>query len=173
MIKYIIFDWGNTLGIKGARKNELWRQRPCKRLLRQLYLNPGVEELLEHLKRKGYGMGIITNSLLTTAENIHFLQALGLDHYFTIVLSSGDPSICKKACPEIFNLVMQNLNVKPHECVYIGDNYKKDIIGSKRVGMHAVYVTNNRVNPYIFVSKKNRALEDLQINNVKDLINYF
>lgn len=170
-IKYIFFDWGNTLGTKGARKNNMWRTNRNIEELRKFYLKPGTLEILHYLKGKNYILGIITNSSLNTFENMLFLESLGLLPYFSYVISSSDKGICRKDCPEIFRMALNYFRAKPNEAVYVGDNYKKDIIGSKKVGMKSIYVSNSR-HPYFLVSPKNKAIEDGKIKEIIELTKF-
>ena len=39
---------------------------------------------------------------------------------------------------EIFNLAMQKANVSPQACIYVGDNYYDDAVGSRKVGMQTL-----------------------------------
>ncbi|MCP4047544.1 MAG: HAD family hydrolase, partial [Gammaproteobacteria bacterium] len=43
-----------------------------------------------------------------------------------------------KPNPEIFNLAMQKANVEPQACIYVGDNYYDDAVGSSEAGMRAL-----------------------------------
>ena len=44
--KYIFFDWGNTLGKKGARKNNMWKTNRDSQTLRHIYLIDGAIDVL-------------------------------------------------------------------------------------------------------------------------------
>lgn len=164
MIKFIFFDWGDTLGIKKARStHKLWKVSKNKDNLKSIYLKSGVEGLLEYLKQKGYILGIITNSKFNSEENVNFLKTLGILHYFSTVVSSKD--VCKKGCKKFFEIAMHNVNALPENSVYIGNNYKKDILGSQNVGMYSIYVnkkSNSKLN-------YNRILKVDDINELKNI----
>lgn len=167
-IKYIFFDWGNTLGKKGARKNNMWKTNKDIQILRLYYLKYGAIDVLEHLYQKGYKLGIITNSRMNSYENLNFLEALGISHYFSYVKSSKDPNICKKGCPDIFLGALRFCKIQPWEAIFVGDNYRKDILGSNKVGMKSVYINDSRF-PYLFVLPKNKRKEDLKIKSIIEL----
>lgn len=165
MIKHIFFDWGDTLGIKKVRStNKLWKVSKNKDVLKSIYLKSGVEELLEYLKQKGYILGIITNSKFNSEENVNFLKTLGILHYFSTVVSSKD--VCKKGCKKIFETAMHNVNALPENSVYIGNNYKKDILGSKNVGMYSIYISGKSKNS---IFSPNKILTVSDINELKNI----
>ena len=83
---------------------------------------PHSVELLKELKKCGYIVGVITS---------------GLRPYCDIVTVSGDVGV-HKPDPELFRIVAKRLNLKPEECVYVGDHPINDIKGALDAGMKAI-----------------------------------
>lgn len=80
---------------------------------------PGVEEILEHFKKKGYPMAVASAS---TIDNVkHNLQISGLADYFDVVMG-GDLVENSKPHPEIFITAAQKLGLKPEETIAIEDS---------------------------------------------------
>lgn len=122
----------------------------------------GVAELLAVLKRKSYGLGIISNWDCTARDN---LRAAGLIDYFDHIIISCEVN-CNKPDPAIFNLAMQSAGVLPRECIYIGDNYYDDAVGSRQIGMPALII--NR-----FGSLGVEEIKDCPvISNITDILKY-
>jgi HAD superfamily hydrolase (TIGR01509 family) len=91
---------------------------------------PGTVETLEILSKE-YPLAAITNG---NAD----LMAMPLGQYFQFSLQSQDfPK--PKPDPAMFEEAMKRLNVEPHQCLHIGDDIEHDVIGSKRLGMKAVW----------------------------------
>jgi FMN phosphatase YigB (HAD superfamily) len=61
---------------------------------------------------------------------------------------------------------MNNAGVKPEECLFVGDNYYDDILGSRKVKMQSILI-----NPY-----DNKGIEELTnidtISNISKLPQY-
>ena len=47
---------------------------------------------------------------------------------------------CKKPDPRIFQLACDELGVAPGDCWFVGDHPENDILGARRLGMHAVWI---------------------------------
>ena len=91
---------------------------------------PGTAETLEVLSKE-YPLAAITNG---NAD----LMAMPLGQYFQFSLQSQHfPK--PKPDPIMFEEALKRLNVKPHECLHIGDDIEHDVIGAKRLGMRAVW----------------------------------
>lgn len=46
----------------------------------------------------------------------------------------------RKPNPKLFELPLKRFNIQPSEAIYIGDNYKNDIIPCMRLGLHTVLI---------------------------------
>ncbi|MFD0589147.1 HAD family hydrolase [Paenibacillus sp. GCM10027627] len=103
---------------------------------------PFTGAVLEQLKRRAIGVGLISNwdasarSVLAEGELLHYF-----DH---IVISSEIGA--EKPTKEIFQRALQLAGRSAKECLYVGDNYYDDVLGSAGVGMEAVLI--NRFGTY-------------------------
>lgn len=100
-------------------------------------LFPQSMEILSELRRRGYMLGIITNGSIQMQRGK--LIASGLAACVDVALISAEERV-RKPEPEIFQRAADRLGMHPNECVFIGDNPERDVIGAKRVGMTAVWV---------------------------------
>ncbi|MBW7453760.1 HAD family hydrolase [Paenibacillus sepulcri] len=96
---------------------------------------PGLHEMLETLKERGYKLGIITNGRDFYQRNK--ITALGLSDYFTDIITSGAVNI-KKPDLAIFQMALKNLKSSSKRTVFIGDSLKADIIPAKELGMFTI-----------------------------------
>ncbi|MGN0993509.1 MAG: HAD family hydrolase [Butyricicoccus sp.] len=95
-------------------------------------LRPGVKEMLDGLKARGYHIGVISNNAsLYNVFNV--LEAYGIRDYMEDVTVSSVTGY-RKPHPEIFRISMRQMRCKPENCVYMGDTVSRDIIGAKRAG---------------------------------------
>jgi len=96
----------------------------------------GVSDVLAALKQKSIGLGIISNWDCTARD---ILGAAKLSDYFDHIIISCEVD-CSKPDPAIFNLAMQRAGVNARDCIYVGDNYYDDAVGSQSVGMPALII---------------------------------
>ena len=95
-------------------------------------LRPGVKELLDGLKARGYHIGVISNNAsLYNVFNV--LEEYGIRDYMEDVTVSSVTGY-RKPHPEIFRISMRQMRCRPENCVYVGDTVSRDIIGAKRAG---------------------------------------
>jgi len=122
----------------------------------------GVIEVLTVLKRKSLGLGVISNWDCTARD---VLRAAGLSDYFDHIIISCEIN-CSKPDPAIFSLAMQKAAVRPRDCIYIGDNYYDDAVGSQQVGMPVLII--NR-----FGSLGAEEIKDCPvISDISEILNY-
>lgn len=105
-------------------------------MLDNMALSEGALELIKKLKKDGIKVGICTD--LTSHIQHRKLRKLGIAPYIDAFVSSEEAD-AEKPDKAIFNLILEKLNVKPNEAVYVGDSYKKDVLGADNVGMFPVW----------------------------------
>ena len=93
---------------------------------------------------KRFQTALITNGFLDV-QNAK-LKAIGLVNSFDYTVFGEEFGILKPD-PEIFRHTASLLSISPSECLYIGDSYKLDVIGSKNAGMLACWYNPNKVPP--------------------------
>ena len=100
---------------------------------------PKVEPLLADLKNSGLKLGVITD-YPTDGK----LSALGFDQYWDVAISADTMGHLKPE-PDTFLLASENLKISPEQIIYVGNEYKYDIIGAKRAGMKAAHLAQKPV----------------------------
>jgi putative hydrolase of the HAD superfamily len=99
---------------------------------------PYVRQVLEELKKEGLRLAVLSDF---PAEQK--LDYLGLKQYFEVFISSEDSNYLKPN-PEGFMLLAEKLKLKPDEILYIGNNYKYDIMGAVNAGLPAAFIGGRR-----------------------------
>lgn len=105
-------------------------------MLENMTLNEGVIELFELLKERDIKIGICTD--LTVHIQHRKIRKLGIDKYIDCIVSSEEVGR-EKPDPRMFELCLKKLNIQPEEVIYIGDSFKKDIIGAQNVGIKSFW----------------------------------
>lgn len=118
--------------------------------------------LLSYLKEHtNYKLAILTNG--NTETQMMKINQTGIRHYFDYVAVSEESGVWKPN-PKAFIYIANKLNLKPEECLYIGDVFYNDIIGAYHANMQYLLLNNDRKRTYgTFVPT---------INHLADLIEY-
>jgi len=93
---------------------------------------PGAEATLIELKKRGYRLGIISNTM-STLDIPRCLETFGWQDYFDVVIMSSFLKI-RKPSPKPFTEASRRLGIPPEQCAYVGNRISKDIVGCKRAG---------------------------------------
>lgn len=97
----------------------------------------GVAELLSELKGRGKGIYLLSNAQapFTRPE----IEMLCLTDYFDGIFLSSEHGQ-KKPSPAFFRKLLQKFQLKPAECVMIGNDEETDIVGAQRSGLSSLYI---------------------------------
>lgn len=95
---------------------------------------------LERLGRSGVQSLIVSNHVWRLPE---IIRALGVSSRFEGVLTSARIGV-RKPHPKIFEAAMHLAGTGPEETIYVGDSYKHDVLGARRVGMDAILIDRER-----------------------------
>lgn len=96
------------------------------------------KKVVEALSQRGYTLGIISN-VITSREIPDWLEEDGFARYFkAVVLSSVFGR--RKPDPAIYLEAARIAGVEPIRCVYVGDNLKRDVTGTRQAGFGMVII---------------------------------
>ena len=130
------------------------------------YMNPYVNslqiqktthDLMKTLVAK-YKLGLVTNFPYSPGA-YQVLDRFGLRPFFKAVVVSGEVG-WKKPSQYIFEIALSKLSTKPEEAIFVGDDYKADIVGAKNAGMRTIFLCKE---PF------NSKIADITINSLVDL----
>jgi putative hydrolase of the HAD superfamily len=97
---------------------------------------PYAIEVLTFLKSENYKIGLISDC----SNDIPLVwDDTPLAHMFDEVVFSCSVGL-KKPDPRIYELAIKRLDVKPENCIFIGDGGSRELTGAARVGMHPVLI---------------------------------
>ena len=97
---------------------------------------PFTDEVLYRLHERGIGTGLISNWDLGCRG---ILKDNGLLEQLDTVVISAEAGM-EKPDKRIFQLALEKSGRKAEECLYVGDNYYDDVVGSAKVGMKALLI---------------------------------
>lgn len=97
---------------------------------------PGAVEVMRTLKEKGFRIGIGTD--MTARIQFQKLTHLGLLPYVDFMVTSEETG-AEKPDPALFRRCVAKGECEACECIFVGDNLRKDYYGATGIGMHAVW----------------------------------
>jgi putative hydrolase of the HAD superfamily len=164
--KWMLPDYPTEkIGPLSGRLTRLWRDCDGRRVPRN-----DVSETVIELKRRGYILGIIANTI-TETEIPDYLEEYGLTEYFSTVVLSSKVGI-RKPNPEIYWEAARRVNVEPSQCVYVGDNPTRDVEGTHAAGYAMMILI---LEPDTLAKEPPTAeyKPDYTIKEIKDLLEIF
>ncbi len=100
----------------------------------RLSLYQDAEETITELKKKGILLGIITDGCSKVQHRkIDGLQIRGL--FDEVIVTDDYEQAAKPSTLPYCMILDRHPQLKPEECIYIGDNPNKDFMGAREVGM--------------------------------------
>jgi putative hydrolase of the HAD superfamily len=140
LIRAVFFDLGDTL----VAEEEVTGKHLWEVTLKKL---PYLDEVLKELKKKGYKLGIITNTVTSREEHVRMaLRKINVEKYFDVIVTSLDVGH-EKPDERIFMTALTALKVKSDEAVIVGNRISADIVGGNRMGMKTILFKWNRRYP--------------------------
>lgn len=144
-------DTDRTLGIRTfeevleqiLRDNQCWSKEKFETIVRKRiavkedlfqHLHPEIIPMLETLQEQGILVGLISNCY---SEEAKVIRGSVLFPYFDAVYLSCEQGV-RKPDTEIFRRCMDELQVKPEECIYVGDGGSRELETAAGLGMHTV-----------------------------------
>lgn len=154
--------------------NQLWRESRRKTVL------PDMAETLHELARRGYKLGLISNTT-SSVEGYQLLDEAGLRDKFSCIILSAEFGR-RKPYPLLFIEAARRAGLRPDECVYVGDRPSRDLIGARQsnyAGMVMINTegyTTDEYDPDDFDLEKDSHLEikpDYRIGRLSELLTIF
>jgi len=96
----------------------------------------GAIEVLSQLKSDGYKTGLVSNC---SAEPPVIWPYTSFAPFFDVTVFSSVAGI-QKPDPRIYLMALEQLNVQPEDCLYIGDGDSHELTGAAAVGIHPVLI---------------------------------
>ena len=126
--QYMLPDYDpNLIYALAPRLTRLWRDHDGRRVP-----HDDVKDTLLELKRRGYKLGIIANTITETEIPDWMCHDQVADCFQTVILSSKVR--LRKPDPAIYLLASRCIGSVPENCAYVGDNPVRDVEGAVDAG---------------------------------------
>ena len=127
-LQYLLPDYpAEVIAPNAARLTRLWRDHDGRRVP-----HDDVKPTLLELKRRGYKLGIIANTITETEIPDWMCHDQVADCFQTVILSSKVR--LRKPDPAIYLLASRRIGTVPENCAYVGDNPVRDVEGAVDAG---------------------------------------
>jgi putative hydrolase of the HAD superfamily len=123
-------------GIEADDKLAMGLLRKMQQYNTNLVLFDDVPPALDDLKTRGMVLGLISNVEQDMNET---LTRLNLDSWLDIIVTSLDAGAGKPQ-PEIFREALRRAGVHADEALYIGDQYRVDVLGARSAGITGILI---------------------------------
>lgn len=165
-LQYLLPDYpAERVAPHAARLTRLWRDHDGRRVV-----HDGTLETLRELKRRGYKLGIIANTI-TETEIPDWMCEAGVAKCFTTVILSSKVRL-RKPNPEIYLLASRCIGTEPANCAYVGDNPVRDVDGAVDAGYGAMILYEDAGTADREGAAPNH-LPDYTIKSIGDLLELF
>lgn len=128
---------------RGLPENELLQAYLEPILDHPPFAMPGAREILVQLKRKGWKLGLISNTGRTSG--VFLRRVLQKQKVFELfdAFSFSDELGLRKPNPVIFEKTMKELEASPANSFHLGDNWEADIQGAQKAGLLPLWFCRN------------------------------
>ena len=91
-------------------------------------------------------LALITNTEGRTDSDDHPIKHFpDLQALLDVIVISGEEGVPAKPDPRAFTICLDRLGLAPAECVYVGDDWRRDVRGAKDSGLDAIWIKHDKV----------------------------
>jgi len=134
-------------------------------IIKKSDLYKDTSSVLLYLKNKGYALGMLTDTDGVKGLKLKRIEILNLIKWFDSIVVAGEDTKQTKPDKPPFSLISRRLNLRPKECVFVGNDLYRDFLGAEKAGMTAILI--KRQNSKIKV-KPDRVIK--QLNKLKEIL---
>jgi putative hydrolase of the HAD superfamily len=96
----------------------------------------GVRDTLVQLKKRGFLLGIVTDTAFPVSVKLQWLEQGGFGSVWDTIISSNEVGI-RKPAPEIYQAALRQVGVAPHQAAFVG-HMGAEIDGAKATGLTTI-----------------------------------
>jgi HAD superfamily hydrolase (TIGR01549 family) len=144
MWKAVYWEYGREAPLYDLRKWELDYWQTVERYTKVF---PEVPNILTTLSARYDHLALITNTQGQADAQAHrFTSYPDLAALFSVMIVAGENGVLPKPDAQPFVVCLEQLGVAADEAVYVGDDWRNDVNGSRNAGLHPVWLKHHSVN---------------------------
>ncbi len=113
---------------------------------------------------KTYRLGLISNVWSDSKYFINYFKSINVMKYFELTIFSSDYRIIKPST-KLFELAFNYFQNEKKKYVYIGNSYKRDVLGSKNSGICSILINNGKQSKI-----SGAVLPDYIFNDIEEIV---
>ncbi len=126
-------------------KLELWESGYWQRVKEKTTPFPESLTVLEKLGKR-YKLGLVTNTQGQKQTGGHRIALFPqLEQFFEVTIVAGEAGIPPKPDPIPFHLCLERMEIDASSAVYVGDDWRIDVCGSRDAGLRPVWLKHRSV----------------------------
>ena len=95
---------------------------------------------------KTYQFAMITNTDARTTAAMHRVHLFPeIDAFFDVIIAAGSGGAPVKPDPQAFAMCVGQIGLEPPQCVFVGDDWHKDVCGARDAGLHPVWIKHHTI----------------------------
>ncbi|MFC2098838.1 HAD family hydrolase [Bacteroidota bacterium] len=106
-------------------------------------------------------LGIVSDIWSQSDRFYQELEKAGIREYFEVIVFSSDIGIIKPS-PKIFFKALEAMDTDISKVVYIGDSFRRDVIGAKNFGISVIWINNGKQTNTMTEIQPDLTISDLQ-----------
>ncbi len=131
-------------------------------------LYDGVTELLEGLRAAGKKIYLLSNA--QESFTIPEMDELGILGYFDGIMISSEERVSKPQ-KQFFNKLLDKYNLKPEECLMVGNDMNSDMLGAESAGIDGLYIHQD-ISPDVYDENEIHAKWKIMDGDVHKILGY-
>ncbi len=159
-----LFEKINFDGMRYIKEilNHYWSAVP------KISLFPNTGYILDYLKKK-YFLGLITDGYVNIQK--YKINALDISDYFDRIYFTDSYGVeNRKPSKYVFDIFLKETELLPEDCVYVGNDPRKDFIPARLTGMHTVRIRQGSLSEMILSGEYEADYTVDDISRLKNLI---
>ena len=137
-----------------------WRVKP------KIKLYPGAVEMFSSIRRKGFKLGMVTDGHVDVQKSK--IRTLKIRKYFQSIILSDEYGVeFRKPSTVPLMAALAELRLEPKSSVYVGNDPRKDFVGSRSLGMRTIRIVQG---DYRNLSLEAEMEADVKVSNIRQLI---
>jgi HAD superfamily hydrolase (TIGR01509 family) len=100
-------------------------------------------QTISTLKRRGYKLALVSNTMFSGAMHIADLKKFDMDSFFEAMVFSSDVNKWKPD-PAPFQHVLEIVDLDPSRAVFVGDDPGADVVGGQRAGLFTIHYPSSQ-----------------------------